>query len=84
MDGNEAACTGRPNMIGCPKGERPWVAYYGCGYSLAFFVTSKTGSRDIYYLYEVSDGTAKRIGKSKSPRELEEKFQVCEKIRGSP
>jgi len=67
-----------------PKGERVWAGYYTQQHELMFIITSKE-SRDFYFLYELVDGKFKKLGKSRSPKELEEKFGVEEKIRrGSP
>ena len=62
-----------------PKGEIVWVGYHMADGTLRFFLTSKP-SRDYYYLYEVTDdGSYKKLGKSKSPPDLEEKYNVLEK-----
>jgi len=67
-----------------PKGECVWAGYYTQQHELMFIITSKE-SRDFYFLYELVDGKFKKLGKSRSPKELEEKFGVEEKIRrGSP
>lgn len=58
-----------------PKGERAWVGYYDINHELRFIVTSKE-SRDYYYLYAYTDGEFKKLGKARSPKELEEKFGV--------
>ncbi len=44
-----------------------------------FLITTKqmTG---LYYLYEIKDGTANKLGKSINPLELEEKFNVMGRI----
>ena len=64
-----------------PKGEHVWVGYYTEKRELMFIITTKESARDFYYLYEFVDGKFKRLGKSRSPRELEEKFEVDKKIR---
>lgn len=66
-----------------PKGEHIWVGYYNTSNELKFIVTSKETSRDYYFLYELVGATFRKLGRSKSPRELEEKFEVDKKLRGS-
>lgn len=66
-----------------PKGERVWVGYYSQTYELKFIITSKE-NRDFYFLYELVDGEFRKLGRSRSPKELEEKFEVDKKLRGSP
>lgn len=63
-----------------PRGERVWTSYYNSSHELLFIVTSKP-TRDFYFLYEVVDGAFKKLGKAKSPLELEEKFKVHERMR---
>lgn len=63
-----------------PKGEHVWVGYYTEKHELMFIVTTKESTRDFYYLYEFVDGKFKKLGKSRSPRELEEKFEVDKKM----
>lgn len=63
-----------------PKGEVVWVSYYDAGGALRYILTSKP-TREYYYMYEVGDGNSlTKLGKSKSPPELEEKFKVNKKI----
>ena len=63
-----------------PKGERVWVGYYNSKHELLFILTSKTDNRDWYSLYELADGVFKKLGKSKNPLELTEKFHVDERM----
>lgn len=63
-----------------PRGEQVWTSYYNSLHELLFIVTSKQ-TRDFYFLYEVVDGAFKKLGKAKSPLELEEKFKVHERMR---
>lgn len=65
-----------------PKGERVWVGYYNQAHELKFIVTSKETMRDYYFLYELVDGEFRKLGKSRSPKELEDKFDVDKKLRG--
>lgn len=64
-----------------PKGEMAWMGYYDTSHKLRFLITSKANTREFYYLYEVIDGTLKKLGKSRSPKELEEKYNVWEGVR---
>ncbi len=70
---------GDTNGFVCPKGERAWVGYYTQKHELKFVITSKE-ARDFYFLYEFVDGKLKRLGKARSPKELEEKFDVEKRI----
>lgn len=63
-----------------PKGEHTWVGIYNKDHELKFIITSKESSREFYFLYELVDGTFKKLGKARSPKELEEKFEVDKKI----
>ncbi len=63
-----------------PKGERVWVGYYNADHELLFILTSKESSREYFYLYELVDGTFKKLGRSRSPKELESKFEVEKKM----
>jgi len=64
-----------------PKGEKVWVSYYSEEHELMFIITSKEPSRDYYFLYELVDNEFRRLGKSRSPIELEQKFGVNERLR---
>lgn len=64
-----------------PKSETLWVSYYNRAGELIFILTSKENSRDWYCLYEVVDGTAlKKLGRAHTPPELEEKYDVNERM----
>ena len=63
-----------------PKGEQVWTSYCNSSHELLFIVTSKP-TRDFYFLYELVDGVFKKLGKAKSPLELEEKFNIHERMR---
>ena len=67
--------------IRCPKGETVCTSYYDSCKELLFVITSKP-AWDYYVLYEVVEGEFKRLGKAKSPAELEEKFKVRDKMLG--
>lgn len=62
-----------------PKGERVWVGYYDSHHELRFILTSKD-SRDFYFLHELVDGNFRKLGKARSPMELEEKFRVYQRM----
>ena len=65
-----------------PKGEQTWVGYYNRKGERIFLLTSKQNSREWYFLYEVcEDGKLKKLGRAHTPTELEEKYQVAEKMR---
>lgn len=63
-----------------PKRERVWVGYYNAQHELLFIMTSKETSRDYYFLYELVDGTFRKLGKARSPKELAAKFDVEKKM----
>ena len=63
-----------------PKGEFVWVGYNDKDGLLRFVMTSKS-TRDYYYMYAVNeDGTLTKLGKSKSPPDLESKYNVLKTI----
>lgn len=64
-----------------PKGERVWMSYWSRENELLFLLTSKENNRDWYYLYENVDGTLKKLGKARTPPELEEKYHVIERMK---
>lgn len=66
-----------------PKGERVWVGYYNTNHELILILTSKE-SRDYYYLYELVDGGFKKLGRARSPVELEERFEVNKRLVVTP
>lgn len=49
-------------------------------YELCFILTSKE-SREFYFLYELVDGEFKKLGKARTPKELEDKFEVSKRMR---
>ena len=70
--------------IKIPKGEKVWVSYLTSDKRLKYIITSKL-SKDYYYLYEISDsGEIKKLGRAKSPNDLESTFQVKQKIVANP
>lgn len=63
-----------------PKGERVWVSYYNADHELVFILTSKEPAREYYFLYELANGTFKKLGRGQSPKELEKKYSVDRKM----
>lgn len=61
-----------------PSGEIVWVRYCNSG-DPQFIITSKP-SRDYYYLYQVVEDGIKKLGRAKTPPELEKKFRVLDAI----
>lgn len=65
-----------------PKNETGMVVYVNTDGIPVFLLTTKQG-RDFYYLYKIaSDGTLSKLGKARSPKELEEKYEIRDKING--
>jgi hypothetical protein len=56
-----------------PKGEIVWIDYYDKDHNLRYILTSKE-MRDFYFLYELKEGKFIKLGKDRSPWELERKF----------
>lgn len=61
------------NPNGIPPSETLWVTYKTIDGDI-YYTTSKTNNRDYYYLYKLIDGKAVKLGKSRNPSELEEKY----------
>ena len=61
------------NPNGIPPSERLWVTYKTADGDI-YYTTSKINNRDYYYLYKSVDGKAVKLGKSRNPSELEEKY----------
>ena len=53
---------------------------YNAEHELCFILTSKE-SREFYFLYELVDGEFKKLGKARTPKELEDKFEVSKRMR---
>lgn len=62
-----------------PKGETLWVVYVNNTGTVSYIITSKKDSRDFYFAYLISNGKIERIGRAKSPLDLEEKFILKDK-----
>ena len=63
-----------------PRGETVWTSYYTSSGELMFILTAKP-QRDAYYLYELRDSEFQKLGRSKSPLGLEERFDVHTKLK---
>lgn len=63
-----------------PKGERVFTGYYNRAGELLFIITAKE-ARDYYFLYELTDGEFKKLGRSRNPLELVDKFDVMQRMR---
>lgn len=61
----------------CPRGEIAWTGYYDREGVLKYLTTSKP-TREYYYLYKVENGKLEKLGRSKSPIELEERYEVMD------
>lgn len=48
--------------------------------SFASFLPAKRAASSIF-LYELVDGEFKKLGKARTPKELEDKFEVSKKMR---
>ena len=69
-------------MTAKPKNETVFLSYHNKSGKQLFILTSKKDSRDWYYLYELANGKCNKLGKSRNPKELEEKFKVYERMCG--
>lgn len=65
--------------MGIPKNEHAFTGYYNRSGELLFVIAAKE-ARDFYFLYEVQGDTYKKLGRSKNPLELVEKYKVIEKM----
>ena len=63
-----------------PKGEHAWTGYYNKEDELLFVLTTKQYDPSWFFLYENQGGELKKLGKAKTPAELEEKYKVTEKM----
>lgn len=65
-----------------PKNETVWVSYQKSDGTPVAILTSKQ-TRDFYFIYEVlQDGSLVKLGKARSPTELEEKFNIKSRMHG--
>lgn len=56
-----------------PRGEIVWISHYDKDNNLRYITTSKP-TRDLYFLYELTDDGFVKLGKDKNPTVLEEKY----------
>lgn len=66
---------------GIPKTERIWVTIKTvnktqntCRNEETYYITAKENDRSYYFLYKIIDNRATKLGKSKTPKELEDKY----------
>ena len=57
---------------GIPRTERIWLEYHA-GQD-TYYITSKNGNTDMFFVYRMDGDRAEKLGKSKSPPELERKY----------
>ena len=57
---------------GIPKTERIWVCRI-TGDGSVYYITSKDNDRSYYFLYKMENDKAVKLGKAKSPLDLENK-----------
>ena len=63
---------------GIPRTERIWLTRLTES-GETYYITSKESDRNMYFLYRVDGDKAVKIGKAKSPADLEEKYIEGEK-----
>ena len=69
----------RRRGVKCPKGEDSCVTYYGPDGNPLFRLTTKP-STGHFFLYEFTASGLVRLGKGRSPLELEEKYDVRKRM----
>lgn len=60
-------------VAGIPKSETIWVTSRTERGDI-FYTTAKTNDRGMYFIYKLENGKAVKLGKSKSPTALAEKY----------
>lgn len=63
-----------------PKAEIQWTQYQKEG-SVATHIMTSNEQRTLYYLYEIKGNDYIKLGKAKTPLELEEKFLYPKKSK---
>lgn len=58
---------------GIPRTERIWVQYTVSNGNV-YYITSKENDRSYYFLYKMENNKAVKLGKAKSPLDLESKY----------
>lgn len=61
------------SIPGIPKTERIWTRRTTKSKDV-YITTSKQNDRTYYFMYKIVDGKAVKLGKSKSPLELDRKY----------
>lgn len=64
-----------------PRGERVCIGYNTIDHEPLFILTNKRDSSDWFYLYELVDGEYRKLGRARTPPELEAKYHVNERLR---
>ena len=59
-------------ISGVPRSEQIWLERHA-GENV-YIITSKENNMDMFFLYRIDNGRAVKLGKSKSPPELERKY----------
>lgn len=67
-------------MLKYPRNETVWVTYLDRKSDIAYIITTKAGSRDAYHLYQRTGETFKKLGRARTPTELEETFKVKQRL----
>lgn len=62
-------------VSGIPKTERIWVQRT-TGDGSVYYITSKENDRSYYFLYKMDGDKAVKLGKAKSPLDMESKYIV--------
>lgn len=57
-----------------PKGETLWVVYVNNTGTVSYIITSKRDSRDFYFAYFINGDKLEKLGRARSPVDLEGKF----------
>ena len=66
--------------FGPPKGETSLVRYFNMSGELRYILTTNI-YYDAFYLYELSGDKFIKLGKAKTPVELEKKYEIIEKLK---
>lgn len=61
------------SVKGIPKSEHIWTMHTTSNGDV-FYTTAKENDRSMYFIYKMIDGKAVKLGKNKSPLELDRKY----------
>lgn len=61
------------NPRGIPRTETIWETYTTSNGD-TYYVTTKSNSREYYFLYKSVNGAAEKLGKARNPIDLKEKY----------